>query len=147
MRLCELARRARDAGRGWEKNVVLGGFSVWLLDWSVRVSGSPVGLGTQITADFPQTHAFGLLQLRAFGSRKMLASLAAAELRRPTQMGEECFLMRIVFVVVGLIGVYEKSDYFSDSFFAAGELTNRSHSSLLCPKLIRSPTSLLAAFI
>ena len=30
-------------------------------------------LGTQMFADFPQTHAFGLLQLRAFGSRKMLA--------------------------------------------------------------------------
>ena len=48
----------------------------------LRVLGSPVGLGTQITADFPQPHAFGLLQLRAFGSRKMLAYA-----RRPPNCG------------------------------------------------------------
>ena len=57
-----------------------------------------------------------------------------------------------VLAVVGLVSVYGKSDYFSrsvlaGSVLAAGVFTNRSHSSLLCPKLIRSPTSLLEAFI
>ena len=55
----------------------------------MRMSGSPVGLGTQISADYPQSHAFGLLQLRAFGSRKMLASLAARRIRRANADGDK----------------------------------------------------------
>ena len=114
----------------------LGGLSSRMLDWSVRVSGSPVRLGTQITADYPQ----------------MLASLAARRMAASQRRWGKNDLSVGVLAVVGLVSVYGKSDYFSDSVlaasvFAAGVFTNRSHSSLPCPKLIRSPTSLLAAFI
>ena len=120
----------------WNKNVGLGGLSSRMLDWSVRVSGSPGGLGTQITADYP----------------RMLASLAARRMAASQRRWGKNDLSVGVLAVVGLVSVYGKSDYFSDSVlaasvFTAGVFTNRSHSSPPCPKLIRSPTSLLAAFI